>query len=110
MPSDPLRNDHDLTPGDIVMVAVLLPAKFGREEFWWRSFRVVTDRWGDGHHIATTVLRLEIDPDKDDRVVNLDDPLERQVVTKLAPEEIPQGVSAMLMKAIHTGKVEIVPF
>jgi len=95
MPGDPLKTFEDINVGDVVMVARKFVDKRTGEDYWWKTFRVVSAR-GNIRNVETTILRMVIDLDKDVRWISADQPDE--VVTLLSPEEMPQGVRAMLMK------------
>jgi hypothetical protein len=94
--SDPITSFDDIEPGEIVMVAEYVEPH-GKEAFWWRSFRVVVNVYITSNYANTLVLRMDINPDKDLRTIELGD---KCVVTRIDPDKIPAGVSAMYMKAL----------
>jgi len=101
-----LSSTEGLKPGDVVQIATKLTDKVTGKDFWWRRFCAVTkvrSRW----RIEVLHLKMHPDLDKDLRDINLNEALDAQVVTLLPPERMPQGVTAMLMKALHKGWVKI---
>lgn len=107
IPGAPIRDVRHLRAGDVVLVSLKLTDKRTGDDFWWKSFRVVTEVIPRLQMIETTVLRMVIDPDKDERRIVIDD--FGTVVVKLEEHQIPQGVSAMLMKALARGTIKINP-
>lgn len=105
MPSDPLTSTEGLEVGQVVIVAKKLRSKQGGEEYWWKTFRVITKvgSW----MIETLILKMVIDPDKDKINIMIGRTNSDEIVTLLNDREIPQGPSAMLMKHIALGTIKL---
>lgn len=111
MTRDPIKSTEGLKVGTVLMVAKKITSRNGGDDYWWRTFRVVT--WVDKPSTAmgirrTTklmILKLHVDPDKDEEYVDVLD--SRYVLTVVDEAAMPQGVSAMLMKLIHTGVIKL---
>lgn len=100
-----LTTTQGLKAGDIVMVSVELTDKTTGSPFWWRRFCAVyqTPWVSSPWHVEVLTLKLHVDMHKDLREVDL----RKDVVTRVDVASQPQGVSAMLMKLIHTGVIRI---
>jgi len=90
-----------LKAGDVVAVAQLLTPRDGGNDYWWRTFRVVT-KVHSSRFAALLILKLHPDMDKDLRLVDFGENPSKMVITQL-PEPFPQGVAALYMKALHKG-------
>lgn len=106
MPSAPLTDAKGLQAGDVLMCAVRLLGKHDGKPYWWKTFRIVTEP-PVGIYVRLMILKLHPDLDRDVRDEAIVFTPER-VFTKVEEHEMPQGVLAMRMKALHTGLV--VPF
>lgn len=97
-----ITNSDNIKPGTVVQVAVQLEDKTTGQPYWWRRFGVVCQR-SNGPYLWIMTLKLSVDPDKDFREVNLD----KDVVTIVLDDQLPQGVKAMLMLHIHKGTIKL---
>jgi len=104
---DPISSFEHINPGDVLLVAKLIMPRGGSEAFWWKTFRVVTDLTAQDRALVT-ILSMDVNPAKDSGVISLSD--DKLVVSHVPGDALPQGVAAMLMKAIAKGTVAIVPF
>lgn len=112
VPPAPLETTEDLRIGDVVQVAVQLTDKQTGQPYWWKRFACVTElpnsrarQAGRGRTFRALTLKMQIDPGKDHRVIDLTE--DRQVVTKIPEDRWPQGVIAMRMKWIHRGLIPL---
>lgn len=100
--TDPLTTTEGLRKGDVLMVAVKLVDQTTGQDYWRRRFVAVHEKPRLRTHLRCVTLKLAIEP-KDYREVNV----ATDVVTRVQGDAIPQGVSAMLMKLIHTGQLRL---
>lgn len=99
-----ITDARDLKVGDVVTVAQHIQGKFGENDYWWKSFRVVVDP-PMRRSVMLMILKMRPDPAKDWRLVDVSD--DRFVITKLDESAWPQGVSAMYMKHLATGLIKL---
>lgn len=92
--------------GDVVQVSVQLRDRQTGNDFWWKRFAcVLTVGKPWRQEFTALTLKMQIDPDKDVRIISLDD--EKQVVELLPEDKWPQGVIAMRMKWITKGVIKL---
>jgi hypothetical protein len=110
----PLTDTENLKLGDVVQISVQLKDKETGNPFWWRRFACVVKlrrgaRNGRTHSTMFWALTLKMHPDmeRDLREIDLTEELHRQVVTTVPEDRWPQGVVAMRMKLIATGKIQL---
>ena len=103
-PNVPLTTAENLKVGDVVQIAVQLRDKTTGQDFWWKRFAAVV-RHNNSKHFEALTLKMHVDMDKDLRIIDLRS--DKQVVTWLPPEQWPQGVSAMHMKLVATGRLKL---
>jgi len=90
-----LTTSEGLKVGDVATVATQYRDRRTGEMRWWERFAVVTRVPAVKDYVELARLTFDME-DLDERTVDLD----TAVVKLLDPSEYPQGVSAMLMKAI----------
>lgn len=99
--SERLTRADDLAAGDICIVAVQLTDRTTGQPYWWKRFVAVLS--ARRYHAEMLTLKMQIDPEKDLRMVDFT----QDVVTKVEPDAWPQGVQAMRMKWIAKGLIKL---
>jgi hypothetical protein len=102
--AEPLQTTEGLKPGDVVTYSLRIKPKSGEEPYWMTRFAAVVAVRGL-RRLEVLTLVLHPDPKWEPRVLTLrsDD----TTVTFLPEDRWPQGVVAMRMKHIHTGRIRL---
>lgn len=90
-----LATSEGLKVGDVVALSTPYRDRRTGDQRWWERFAVVMREPTTKHYVDLARLTFDME-DLDERTIDLD----TAVVKLLHPDEYPQGVSAMLMKAI----------
>ena len=99
---DRITSTEGLKPGDVLLVSVQLTDKTTGAPFWWKTFRVVLEV-SNRSWARLLTLRLEIDPEKDEREVDF----RKDVVVPVLEHQMPPGVAAMFMKHLARGAFKV---
>jgi hypothetical protein len=102
MVSERLTTTEGLKVGDVVSLATTYRDRRNGEMRWWTRFAIVTGMPVTRHHVTLTRLQPDMS-DPDERQVDI----EEAVVRLIPSTQWPQGVSAMVMKAIAKRQIEL---
>jgi hypothetical protein len=95
-----LLTNEGLKPGDVLQVSTQHTK--GKETFWWKRFAVVLREPQAGHY-RVNIMNLKLHPRETDfRLIDL-----REAVAYKIEEPWPQGVTAMHMKLVMTGAIQL---
>lgn len=95
-----------LVVGDVLFVCKMIEPR-DREAYWWRAYWIVERKpWGRSY-ADLMLLKMNPDPDKDHRTFDFGECGPKQVIQYLHPDDYPQGVQAMRLKALTTGKIKL---
>ncbi len=102
MLSERILNAEVLNAGDVVSLATTYRDRRNGEMRWWTRFAIVTEMPVTRHYVM--LMRLQPDmSDPDERQIDI----EEAVVRLIPPEQWPQGVSAMFMKAVAKKQIKL---
>lgn len=105
-PAVPLTSFEGVKVGDVLQVATQLTDKQTGQPFWWKRFMCVVRLSPSRIYMAKALhLKMQVDPDKDMLVLGLGG--DKQVVTLVPEDRLPQGVIAMKMKWMHKGLIPV---